>query len=90
MVKFKIGFPHQIIMIGYSQKIAKANAQANTEMLGVRLGRYCIEVGVSVIDIANHFKISRTAVYNWFTGLNDVSSKYEQEVKNLIEWLKRA
>jgi predicted DNA-binding protein YlxM (UPF0122 family) len=77
-------------MIGYSQKIAKANAKADTGMLGVRLGRLCIKQGVSVIDIANHFKISRTAVYNWFTGLNEVSSKYEQEAKNLIEWLKKA
>jgi transposase len=77
-------------MIGYSQKIAEANAKADTTMLGVRLGKMCIKQGVSVIDIANHLKISRTAVYNWFTGLNDVSSQYEQEVKNLIDWLKRA
>jgi predicted DNA-binding protein YlxM (UPF0122 family) len=77
-------------MIGYSQKIAEANAKADTTMLGVRLGNMCIKQGVSVIDIANHLKISRTAVYNWFTGLNDVSSQYEQEVKNLIDWLKRA
>jgi predicted DNA-binding protein YlxM (UPF0122 family) len=77
-------------MIGYSQKIAEANAKADTTMLGVQLGNMCIKQGVSVIDIANHLKISRTAVYNWFTGLNDVSSQYEQEVKNLIDWLKRA
>jgi hypothetical protein len=77
-------------MIGYSQKMVNLNSQANTELLGVRLGRHCIRVGISVIEIANHLKISRTAVYNWFMGLNEVSSKHEQEVKNLIEWLKRA
>jgi hypothetical protein len=77
-------------MIGYSQKIAEANTKADTSMLGVRLGRMCIKQGVSVIDVANHFKISRTAVYNWFVGLNDVSSKHEQEAIALIEWLKKA
>ena len=77
-------------MIGYSQKIAQANADADLSMLGVRLGRHCIKVGVSVIDVANHFKVSRTAVYNWFIGLNDISSKHKQEAEDLIDWLKRA
>jgi transcriptional regulator with XRE-family HTH domain len=77
-------------MIGYSQNLAKANAQADSNMLGVRLGRLCIKQGISVIEIATRLKISRTAVYNWFTGLNEVSSKYEQEVKKLIDWLKKA
>jgi predicted DNA-binding protein YlxM (UPF0122 family) len=77
-------------MIGYSQKIAEANAKADTTMLGVRLGRMCIKQGISVMEVASHFKISRTAVYNWFTGLNDVSSKYEQKAERLIDWLKRA
>ena len=77
-------------MIGYSQKLEKLNAQANTELLGVRLGRHCIRVGIPVIDVANHFKVSRTAVYNWFIGLNDISSKHKQEAEDLIDWLKRA
>jgi predicted DNA-binding protein YlxM (UPF0122 family) len=77
-------------MIGYSQKLAEVNAEADAKMLGVRLGRLCIKQGISVMEIATHLKISRTAVYNWFTGLNEVSSKYEQEVKNLIDWLKKA
>ena len=76
-------------MIGYSQKIAQANAVASREMLGVRLGKLCIKQGISVIDIAAHFDISRTAVYNWFTGLNDVSSKYENEVTKYIQKLKK-
>lgn len=77
-------------MIGYSQKIVRLNSQASTAMLGVRLGRHCIRVGISVIEVANHFKVSRTAVYNWFTGLNDVSSKYETKAISFIEWLKEA
>ena len=77
-------------MIGYSQKLEKLNAQANTELLGVRLGRHCIRVGIPVIDVANHFKVSRTAVYNWFMGLNEISPKHESKAISFIEWLKEA
>lgn len=77
-------------MIGYSKKLAETNAEADGKMLGVRLGKLCIKQGISVIEIATHLKVSRTAVYNWFTGLNEISSRYELEVKKLIERLKKA
>jgi transposase len=77
-------------MIGYSQNIVKANAKANQKMLGVRLGKHCIRQGITVIEISNHFKVSRTAVYNWFSGVNDVSPKYVAEATAIIKWMKMA
>jgi predicted transcriptional regulator len=76
-------------MIGYSQRIVSANKSANQKMLGVKLGRLAIKLNMSVIDIANHCNVSRTAVYAWFTGQSDVSSKHKQEVNRLIEFFKK-
>ena len=76
-------------MIGYSQRIIRANKHADKRMLGVQLGRRAIELNVSVVDIANTCKVSRTAVYAWFTGVNDVSPKHEQAVKDLLDWFNK-
>lgn len=75
-------------MIGYSQRIVIANKNANQKMLGVKLGRLAIKLGVPVIDVANTCGVSRTAVYAWFAGESDVGLKHEQEVKELIEFFK--
>jgi|TARA_R110000868_G_scaffold305974_1_gene567012 transposase len=77
-------------MIGYSQKLAEMNKKANRRMLGVQLGSWCIKQGMPVMDIANNFKVSRTTVYNWFTGINDISIKHRDEAVKIIEWLKKA
>jgi DNA-binding XRE family transcriptional regulator len=54
--------------IGYSQSVAFANRHANIKSLGVALGRACIEKGVGVRAVAEHFGVSRQAIYNWFKG----------------------
>lgn len=53
---------------GYSQSLVYANRKANIKSLGVALGRVCIAKGISVVDVADAFGVSRTAVYNWFKG----------------------
>lgn len=53
---------------GYSQSLVQANKQASARHLGVALGRYCIEQGISVSLIAEHFGVSRMTVYQWFKG----------------------
>jgi hypothetical protein len=76
-------------MIGYSQRIVKANREANQKMLGVQLGRWSIKLGMSVIDIANTCGVSRTAVYAWFSGTSDVGKTHIKKVTELIDWLKK-
>jgi hypothetical protein len=55
---------------GYSQSLARANRQASSKSLGVVLGRVCIEKDISVIAVADAFKVSRMTVYNWFKGVS--------------------
>ena len=63
-------------MIGYSQQLVKANKKASIKKLGVQLGRHCISRGSSVIEVAEHFKVSRTAVYAWFKGESDMRAEH--------------
>lgn len=63
---------------GYSRRIADANKRASTDSLGVRLGRMCIKEDISVTYVAEMFKVSRTTIYNWFTGLK-IPRKYQED-----------
>lgn len=72
-------------MIGYSQQLVKANKKANKKLLGVQLGMHCISRGISVIEVAEHFGVSRTAVYAWFKGESEVSEAHQ---KGLLDFVK--
>lgn len=54
--------------LGYSTLLIRANGFANQQLLGVRLGRACIEGNYSVTRVAKHLGVSRQTVYNWFVG----------------------
>jgi len=72
-------------MIGYSQQLVKANKKASIKKLGVQLGRHCISRGISVIEVAEHFKVSRTAVYAWFKGESDMCAKHHAIAVNFCK-----
>jgi DNA-binding transcriptional regulator YiaG len=55
---------------GYSQRIVERNRQASDRLIGVRLGRVCIEQQVPVSVVAREFKVTRQTVYNWFSGVS--------------------
>lgn len=54
---------------GYSVKLVQANANADSSMLGVKLGRKCIANNIPVTAVAKHFDVSRQTIYNWFCGV---------------------
>lgn len=56
---------------GYSVRLLKQNAEADDANAGVRLGRVCIEKGISVTEAAVSLGVSRQTVYNWFSGLHE-------------------
>lgn len=56
---------------GYNLRVVRKNKKAPSDMLGVRLGRACIAHDIPVQSVAEHFGISRQAVYNWFSGVSD-------------------
>jgi hypothetical protein len=74
-------------MTGYSLKFALAVNETSDFFIGVRLGQYCIKKDIPVMQVAEHFGVSRTAVYAWFLGHSE-PNKYHQ-VK-ITKYLKKA
>ena len=55
-------------MQGYSIRIAEAIKNADGDLLGVQLGRLCLERDISVAEVARTLKVTRQTVYGWFSG----------------------
>jgi hypothetical protein len=72
---------------GYSLLTANEIREANRSLLGVQLGRICLEKDIPVTDVAEFFDVSRVTVYSWFRGKTVVSGKYSDKMKRLIEKL---
>jgi DNA-binding XRE family transcriptional regulator len=53
---------------GYSVRLIKLNNEADNTLIGVRLGRVCIEHDISVLDVASALRVSRQTIYHWFGG----------------------
>lgn len=74
---------------GYSLLTANEIREANKTLLGVQLGRICLEKDIPVTDVADFFDVSRVTVYSWFRGKTVVSGKYSDKMKRLIEKLNK-
>lgn len=72
-------------MSGYSQQLVKAVRDADSRLLGVRLGRYCITKDIPIRDVAAYFKVPRQTVYNWFLGVHAPNKKYAQLINEYFE-----
>jgi hypothetical protein len=55
---------------GYTINVYRANADADPQLLGVQLGRYCIDNSVAVSTVAEALGVTRATIYNWFVGGN--------------------
>lgn len=53
---------------GYSVRLIQLNNEADDTLIGVRLGRVCIEHDISVLDVADALQVSRQTIYHWFSG----------------------
>lgn len=73
---------------GYSQELIEHNRRASDRMLGVRLGRVCIEHKVPVSVVANVFGVTRQTVYNWFKGAANPAGSLHTLVDTYISTLK--
>jgi hypothetical protein len=69
---------------GYSQSLATTLLEADSEHIGVTLGKQCVKVGIPVAEVANSLGVSRATVYNWFWGLNTPHPKYEKPIRDFI------
>lgn len=53
---------------GYSVRLIQLNNEADHTLIGVRLGRVCINHDISALDAANALRVSRQTIYHWFCG----------------------
>jgi transcriptional regulator with XRE-family HTH domain len=70
--------------LGYSLRLRDLNDKAPSDMLGVKLGRLCIEHNIPVMEIANEMGVSRQAVYNWFQGTSIPGKAASEKIEKYI------
>lgn len=69
---------------GYSIRLVELNKEADRKLLGVRLGRQCIKIGVPVSEVASQLGVSRQTIYNWFVGVTTPRATQVELIKNFI------
>lgn len=73
---------------GYSLLMADEIKSADSQLLGVQLGRVCLNKDIPVSDVASFFGVSRMTVYSWFRGKTIVSGKHAEKMTKLVAKLK--
>lgn len=68
-------------MQDYSVKVVRLNSEADSTLLGVKLGRVCIAAGLPVARIAHDLNVSRSVVYRWITGRSEVGKHLREKVE---------
>lgn len=69
---------------GYSTLTVQEIEDANQNLLGVKLGKICVQRDIPVTDVAEFFGVSRVTVYAWFRGKTVVSGKHADKMQKLI------
>jgi len=69
---------------GYSIRLIQLNKAADRKLLGVRLGKLCIQHDVPVSSVATKLGVSRQTVYNWFIGTTSPRPTLVQRVEKFI------
>jgi transcriptional regulator with XRE-family HTH domain len=74
---------------GYSIRLIEQNKEANSKLLGVRLGRVCIRKNIPVSEVASKLGVSRQTIYNWFIGSNSPQNTVANSIEKLLVSLNR-
>lgn len=69
---------------GYSYQLVKANLAANPNLIGVQLGRYCIDRDISVFDMAQKLGVSKMTLYHWFVGKSIPHKTRAEKITKLL------
>jgi transposase len=69
---------------GYSQSLVTTLLDADSEHLGITLGKHCVKLGIPVAEVADSLGVSRATVYNWFWGLNTPLAKHKKPIRDFI------
>lgn len=65
----------------YSAKIVERIMSADPAMLGVSLGRKCVERQIPVARVCRDLDVSKATVYRWFTGKREVNKHLRTKVQ---------
>ena len=73
-------------MTGYSLKFSRLVSKANEKIsIGVTLGKFCIKKDIPVIQVANYFHVSRTAIYAWFIGKSIPNQTHQIKIHKFLK-----
>jgi hypothetical protein len=75
---------------GYSHNLVKLIEGADPQLIGVQLGRMCIENDIPVREIATALNVSRMTVYHWFAGRFTPRQEYVTRIEQLLEDRRRS
>jgi|TARA_R100001129_G_scaffold87202_2_gene59464 hypothetical protein len=70
---------------GYSNKIVNANANADMDSAGVKLGRFCIKYDRRVSDVSERFNVSKLTIYKWFDGSWVPNKRHTELILDFLE-----
>jgi len=70
---------------GYSYALVKAILAADSKLLGVQLGRMCVERDIPVMHVAKQFGVTRQTVYWWFTGKYKPTRQFVDGITQMLE-----
>lgn len=74
-------------MQGYTIRVAEAISNADGKLLGVKLGKLCLEHDISASQIAKRLGVTRQTVYAWFVGKSKPQPQHEAAVERIISAL---
>ncbi len=75
------------MVAGYSIRVAEAIKEADGDLIGVQLGRLCLERDLSVADVAGMLGVSRQTLYGWFSGAVEPQPYHQEMIKVWIDTL---
>lgn len=55
-------------MLSYTLELKRKIDNADGELIGVKLGKFCIDNNIPASKVAKTFSVSRMTVYQWFKG----------------------
>jgi len=70
---------------GYSLKLYRENKSAPINMIGVQLGRMCIDEGISVAFVVEYFGVSKPTIYSWFCGRSNPHKRHHKAIRYMLE-----
>ena len=67
----------------YSDAFLRELSRNQSDGLGVKLARWCVDANLAAVHVAVALEVSRNTVYSWFRG-QGVQEKKRSKVESLI------